>query len=269
MSVRLVVSGIICGLLGVSQVQATEAAPEGTIGGEPVEVVEAAEATEAAVEATEAAAEATEAAVEATDAAAEATEAEQPGAQEMQSPYGEQTDVEQRIRAYRELYDNRKLEQLKRREEARKRFEARRKAYAERLEAMLQQREDEQSGIIRQQERMRDNIVDERDYLSKHHQELLDMAMKRKEEQIARHEEMLKQAEERRARYEKYRQEIETLGPDEWEAYIEEHRKELFADMEDEEMPRFGPRPPWMAGPPRAANIPQPVQPGNAPQAPQ
>ena len=261
MSVRLVVSGIICGLLGVSQVQATEAAPEGTIAGESVEVVEAAEATDAAAEATDAAAEATE-------AAAEATEAEQPGTAEMQSPYGEQPDVEQRIRAYRELYDNRKLEQLKRREEARKRYEARQQAHAERLEALLKQREEEQSGIIRQQERMRDNVVEERDYLSKHHQELLDMAMKRKEEQIARHEEMRKQAEERRAKYAQYREEIETLGPDEWEAYIEEHRKDLFADMEDEEMPRFGPRPPWMAGPPRA-NIPQPVPPGNAPQAPQ
>ena len=52
-------------------------------------------------------------------------------------------EMEQRIKAYRELYDERKLETLKQLEQARRRFEARERAYAEKVENYPKQREDD------------------------------------------------------------------------------------------------------------------------------
>ena len=157
--------------------------------------------------------------------------------------------LEQRIRAYRELYDERHINQKKRREEMLKRYAARQKARAERFEAMLKQHEEREAEFAREQEKIRDRYTGERDYLSEHNQELLDMALKRKEERIKRHEEMRKQAEERRAEFAKYRSEMESLSPEEMNAYIDERITEMSRERQQRQRP-FPPPPrmPRMAG---------------------
>ena len=156
-------------------------------------------------------------------------------------------DLEQRIRAYRELYDERHISQKKHREEMLKRYEARQKARAERFEAMLKQREEREAGIAKEQEKIRDHYKGERDYLSEHNQELLDMALKRKEERIKQHEEMRRKAEKRREEFANYRSEMEGLSPEEMNAYIDERITEMSREMQQRQ--RAFPHPPWLAGP--------------------
>jgi hypothetical protein len=158
-------------------------------------------------------------------------------------------DLEQRIRAYRELYDERQLEQKKRHEEMLERYAERQKARAERFDAMLKQREARQAEIIKRQTEMRDRYTGERDYLSEHHLELLDMALKRKEKRIKRHEDVRRQAEERQAEFARYRSEMEGLSPEEMNAYMDERITEMSKERQQHQRAYQHPqRKPRMAG---------------------
>jgi hypothetical protein len=137
-------------------------------------------------------------------------------------------EMEQRIKAYRELYDERKLETLKQLEEARRRFEARERAYAEKVEKYLKQREERLAEIARRYDEKRQSIASERDYLVDHHQELLQMAIDRKEAMIKREEDMRNEAEERKARIAAFLSAMEDMTPQERHNYISEHYKEMF-----------------------------------------
>jgi hypothetical protein len=137
-------------------------------------------------------------------------------------------EMEQRIKAYRELYDERKLETLKQLEEARRRFEARERAYAEKVENYLKQREERLEEIAKHYDEKRQSIASERDYLVDHHQELLQMAIDRKEAMIKRQEEMRNEAEERKARLSAFLSAMEDMTPQERHNYINQHYNEIF-----------------------------------------
>jgi len=137
-------------------------------------------------------------------------------------------EMEQRIKAYRELYDERKLKTLKQLEEARRRFEARERAYAEKVENYLKQREERLAEIARRYDERRQSIASERDYLVDHHQELLQMAIDRKEAMIKREEDMRNEAEERKARLAAFLSAMEDMTPQERHNYINQNYKEMF-----------------------------------------
>jgi hypothetical protein len=137
-------------------------------------------------------------------------------------------EMEQRIKAYRELYDERKLKTLKQLEEARRRFEARERAYAEKVENYLKQREERLAEIARRYDERRQSIASERDYLVDHHQELLQMAIDRKEAMIKREEDMRNEAEERKARLAAFLSAMEDMTPQERHNYISQNYKEMF-----------------------------------------
>jgi hypothetical protein len=168
------------------------------------------------------------------------------GDTEAAQPPEEGKDLEQRIRAYRELYDERHLEHKKHREKMLERYAERQNARAERFDAMLKQHEAREAERVKEQEKMLDRYTGERDYLSEHHQELLQMALERKEERIKRHEELRKQAEERQAEIAKC-SELEGLSPEERSAYIDERMTEM--SRERQQHRRAVPRQPHMAGP--------------------
>ncbi len=144
-----------------------------------------------------------------------------------------EADMEQRIKAYRELYDTRKLETLKQLEDARRRFEAREKAYAEKVEAYLKQREERLEQMAKHYDEQRQGIASDRDYLVDHHQELLQMAIDRKEAMIKRQEDLRNEAEERKARLASFLSAMEDMTPQERHNYINDHYKEMF-DRSDE-----------------------------------
>jgi hypothetical protein len=156
-------------------------------------------------------------------------EAEKPSAlpADMPSENTEQ-EMEQRIKAYRELYDARKLETLKQLDEARRRYEARQRAYAEKVENYLKQREERLEEIAKQYDEKRQSIVAERDYLVDHNQELLQMAIDRKEAMIKRQEDLRNEAEERKARLAAFLSAMEDMTPQERHNYINAHRQEIF-----------------------------------------
>ena len=137
-------------------------------------------------------------------------------------------EMEQRIKAYRELYDERKLETLKQLEEARRRFEARERAYAEKVENYLKQREERLAEIAKRYDEKRQSIASERDYLVDHHQELLQMAIDRKDAMIKHQEDMRNEAEERKARLAAFLTAMEDMTPQERHNYINQHYKEMF-----------------------------------------
>ena len=137
-------------------------------------------------------------------------------------------EMEQRIKAYRELYDERKLRTLKQLEEARRRFEARERAYAEKVENYLKQREERLAEIARRYDERRQSIASERDYLVDHHQELLQMAIDRKEAMIKRQEDMRNEVEERKARLAAFLSAMEDMTPQERHNYISQNYKEMF-----------------------------------------
>ena len=143
-------------------------------------------------------------------------------------PENMELEMEQRIRAYRELYDARKLETLKQLDEARQRYEARQRAYAEKVENYLKQREERLAEIAKQYDERRQSIVSERDYLVDHNQELLQMAIDRKEAMIKREEDLRNEAEERKARLAAFLSAMEDMTPQERHNYINAHRKEIF-----------------------------------------
>jgi len=149
------------------------------------------------------------------------------------SPENMEQEMEQRIRAYRELYDERKLQTLKQLEEARRRFEARERAYAEKVENYLKQREERLAEIARHYDEKRQSIASERDYLVDHHQELLQMAIDRKEAMIKRQEDMRNEAEERKARLAAFLSAMEDMTPQERHNYIDQHHKEMFEGKDE------------------------------------
>ena len=159
-------------------------------------------------------------------------------------------DMEQRIKAYRELYDARKVETLKQLEEARRRYEARERAYAEKVENFLRQREERLADIAKQYDERRQKIVSERDYLVDHHQELLQMAIDRKDAMIKRQEEMRNEAQERKKRLAAFISAMEDMTPQERHNYINSHYKEMF-DQAEEAPGAYpgGPPPGPMSGP--------------------
>jgi hypothetical protein len=137
-------------------------------------------------------------------------------------------EMEKRIKAYRELYDERKLETLKQLEEARRRYEARERAYAEKVENYLKQREERLEEIAKRYDERRQSIASERDYLVDHHQELLQMAIDRKEAMIKREEDLRNEAEERKARLAAFLSTMEDMTPQERYNYINQNYKEMF-----------------------------------------
>jgi hypothetical protein len=137
-------------------------------------------------------------------------------------------EMEQRIKAYRELYDARKLETLKQLEDARRRYEARQRAYAEKVENYLKQREERLAEIAKQYDEKRQSIVSERDYLVDHNKELLQMAIDSKEAMIKRQEDLRNEAEERKARLAAFLSAMEDMTPQERYNYINAHRQEIF-----------------------------------------
>jgi hypothetical protein len=137
-------------------------------------------------------------------------------------------EMEQRIKAYRELYDERKLQTLKQLEESRRRFEARERAYAEKVENYLKQREERLEEIARRYDERRQSIASERDYLVDHHQELLQMAIDRKDAMIKREEDLRNEAEERKARLASFLSAMEDMTPQERYNYINQNYKEMF-----------------------------------------
>jgi hypothetical protein len=147
-------------------------------------------------------------------------------------------EMEQRIKAYRELYDARKLETLKQLEEARRRYEARQRAYAEKVENYLKQREERLAEIAKQYDEKRQSIASERDYLVDHNQELLQMAIDSKEAMIKRQEDLRNEAEERKARLAAFLSAMEDMTPQERHNYINAHRKEIF-ERPDEFSPAY------------------------------
>jgi hypothetical protein len=224
---------------------------------QPAPAAKAAEAVEGA---------AATAAQQAAPAAGSVQAAPDSAAAEAAQSEAAQADMEQKIRAYRELYDSRQIEQQKRREEARQRhearkqaYEARHKAYAEKVDAHLKQQEERYSKTASEQETIRSRTQEDRDYLAKHHQELLEMALKRKDDLIKRHEEMRQQADARRAEIAERRAKLRAMGPDEWRAYMDEHYDEIFQRNEEGKRP-LGPRPPWSTAP-----VPAPEAGGNQP----
>ena len=137
-------------------------------------------------------------------------------------------EMEQRIKAYRELYDARKVETLKRLEEARRRKEARQRAYAEKVEAYLKKREERFEQIARHYDERRRSIATERDFLIDHQKELLQMALDRKEAMIKREEDLRNEAEQRKARMASYLATMEDMTPQERHYYITQHYEEMF-----------------------------------------
>jgi len=137
-------------------------------------------------------------------------------------------EMEQRIKAYRELFDARKVETLKRLEEARRRYEAREKAYAEKVDAYLKRREERFEQIARYYDERRQSIATERDYLIDHQKELLQMALDRKEAMIKREEDLRNEAQERKARMASYLSTMEDMTPQERHYYLTKHYKEMF-----------------------------------------
>lgn len=164
----------------------------------------------------------------------------------MGQPPADAADLEQRIRAYRELYDKQELEQKDRRKKMLEHYEERQQARARRFEAMLKQREERMAEIIREQEKLRDRYAGERDYLNEHHQEFLQMALERKEERIKRHEELRRKAEERRAELARYRSEMEGMSPEELNAYLDERITEMSRDQDQRRHRRAYPHSPRM-----------------------
>jgi hypothetical protein len=142
-------------------------------------------------------------------------------------------EMQQRIKAYRELFDAKKVETFKRLEEARKREEAREKAYAEKVEAYLKRREERFEQIARYYDERRQSIVTERDYLIDHQKELLQMALDRKEAMIKREEDLRNEAQERKARMASYLSTMEDMTPQERHNYLTQHYKEMFERAEE------------------------------------
>jgi hypothetical protein len=193
-------------------------------------------------------------ALPAAKSATEATISPAPAA-DMSSENMEQ-EMEQRIKAYRELYDERKLETLKQLEEARRRFEARERAYAEKVENYLKLREERLAEIAKQYDEKRQSIASERDYLVDHHQELLQMAIDRKEAMIKRQEDLRNEAEERKNRMAAFLSAMEDMTPQERHNYINQHYKEIFERTDEQpgaysRGPQAGPlaRPPYGENP--------------------
>lgn len=137
-------------------------------------------------------------------------------------------EMEQRIKAYRELFDARKVENFKRLEEARRRKEARERAYAEKVEAYLKRREERFEQIARYYDERRRSIATERDFLIDHQEELLQMALDRKEAMIKREEDLRNEAQERQARMASYLSTMEDMTPQERHNYLTQHYKEMF-----------------------------------------
>ena len=157
-------------------------------------------------------------------------------------------EMEQRIKAYRELYDARKVETLKRLEDARRRYEARQKAYAEKVEAYLKQREDRFEQMAKYYDEQRQSIATERDYLVDHQKELLQMALDRKEAMIKRQEDLRNEAEQRKARIESYLSTMEDMTPQERHNYISQHYKEMFEQADESSTGAYPAGPPGGPG---------------------
>jgi hypothetical protein len=142
-------------------------------------------------------------------------------------------EMEQRIKAYQELFDARKVETFKRLEEARRRKDARERAYAEKVEAYLKRREERFEQIARYYDERRQSIATERDFLIDHQQELLQMALDRKEAMIKREEDLRNEAQERQARMASYRSTMEDMTPQERHNYLTQHYKEMFGRADE------------------------------------
>jgi hypothetical protein len=149
-------------------------------------------------------------------------------------------EMEQRIRAYRELYDARKVETLRHLEEARRRYEARERAYVDKVEAYLKQREERLERLAKQYDEQRRSIASERDYLVDHSKELLQMAVDQKDAMIKRQEDLRNETEQRKARVAGFLSTMEDMTPQERHNYINQHYSEMFDRSNEVQAPYSG-----------------------------
>ena len=70
-----------------------------------------------------------------------------------------------------------------------------------------------------------------------HHQELLKMALDRKDAVIKRHEEMRNRAEERKAKLAEFRAAMDDMTAQERHNYINDHYKEMFESADEDRPP--------------------------------
>lgn len=170
-------------------------------------------------------------------------------------------EVAERIRAYRKVFDDRKIEMRQHREEMQRRVEARRQVFAERMDAMMEKHAAWQAEMAKRHETLRQRAKEDRDYIYDHRQELLATALKRRDAMIQYYEEKRQQAELRKDELEKYRLTLQNMSPDEWSAYFKEHQLQMKKVMQP---PLFQPRdlpPSFHHRPPYTGMHPVPMAP--------
>ncbi len=172
--------------------------------------------------------------------------------------------LEERIRAYRERFDQRDQQREQRRtghelqheqrqpehdrqrEESRMRREAMQKYYSEKMQARLTMIEQRQQQIARQHESMRNRAQDRYNYLSGNSEDMINKALNAQLDMAKRHEEIRKQAEERHKRVAAHRDAMMDMTPLERKAYMDEHASEIFGQSAAVPRSSIPTRPPWM-----------------------
>ena len=182
--------------------------------------------------------------------------------------------VEERIRAYRQRFDRREVQDEqrlaefeRRREESSKRHVAMQKYYSEKMQARLTMIEERQQQIAARHEAGRNRAQDRYNYLSSNSEDLMNKALDAQLEIAERHEEIRTQAEERHKKIAAHRDAMMSMTMEERRAYMDEHANEIFGSRGETRRPAAPQRPPWaMRRPSRPAYGPVPRGP-RVPQA--
>ncbi len=158
--------------------------------------------------------------------------------------------IEERIRTYRERFDQRemqrRLQRVQRDEESRKRREAMQKYFNKQMDARLTSLEKRQEAIARRHEAMRNSAQDRYNFLTRNSEDRLNKMLDEQLDIANRHEELRKQAEERHRRMAAHRDAMLDMTPQERRAYMEEHASDIFGRSESDRRPPVPPRPPGM-----------------------
>ncbi len=166
--------------------------------------------------------------------------------------------MEERIRTYRERFDQRelqrRLQRVQRDEESRKRREAMQKYLNKQMDARLTSLEKRQEAIARRHEAMRNGAQDRYNFLSRNSEDMLNEMLDEQLEVANRHEELRKQAEERHRRMAAHRDAMLEMTPQERRVYMEEHASDIFGQPESDRRPPVPPSPSWMM--PRQPPVP-------------
>jgi len=191
------------------------------------------------------------------------------------APEGAPSSLEERIRAYRERFDQRELQHQPRqtgheqqyeqrqaryewqRDESRRRNEAMQKYYSEMMQARLTMIEQRQQQIASRHEAMRNRARERYYYLTGNSEEMLNRALEAQLDIANRHEEIRKQAEKRHKHVAAYRDAMIDMTPQERRAYMDEHASEIFGQSDAAPRSSFPPHPSGM--------IPHPPSPSRGP----